>query len=1121
MATASAGTQVHVLEAGEGLDRITQVLSGLRDVASVQIVSHGRSGGIQLGASWLDLQGLQGSIGQLKSWRGSLTADADILLYGCNVAQDNLGQAFVNQLAELTGADVAASIDLTGNTALGGNWALEYQTGSIDDRSNLLIKIDLQYQNLLGPTEDTLNSLTAISDSSVAWGDYSGDGKLDLIITGTATTGGITKLYKNNGSGTLIQDTSITLPQVDYGTVAWGDYSGDGKLDLIVTGYNNSNGVVLITKLYKNNGSGTLIEDTTVALPGVYNSSVAWGDYSGDGKLDLLLTGMSVNGAIAKLYKNDGTGTLVEATNIALPGVENGRAAWGDYSGDGKLDLVLTGATSNGSITKLYKNNGTGTLIADTNTVLPGLFHGSVAWGDYSGDGKLDLILSGTGSNASITKLYKNNGTGTLIADTSMTLPGVDFSSVVWGDYSGDGKLDLLLTGFTGNGAIAKLYKNDGAGLLVEATNLMLPGVYYGSMAWGDYNDDNNLDLIISGYNSNNAPITKLYQGFVINQKPIVTLPSSPPIVYTEADTPIAIIPATATITDPDNPANFNRGQLVVKVIAGYNQLDQLTISATNRITLTGNTVAVDGIAIGTFTGGENSNDLVITLNTASTATSVTALLKAIVYRNTGTNLKITGETRTLSITMSDGKGGTSTALERTITVKGKVKQREAIVRNESTGAIVMQFYDGLQLINQSSIYRGTVSNSTIATGLTAVWQIKGTYDFNNDGNADVLWQNIVNGSTVVWEMKGNIITKSSVFTYQYNGTKYDLSSLGNWEIIGLGNHQDLPVLFFQDRNNGEILTRRFSGYELNLTASGVVKTGLGATLKPGTDWKAIQLADFNTDRNTDVLFQSKTTGQLVVWNLKNDVLQSSTSLGILATTGPWMVQSTGQLTKGDTQLDLLLYNKTTGGLAIDTLKNGKVLQETIALGTGNPSLGKPGKLNDLNGDGKTEAFWINSTGKLNITQLDLDAKTAVVAADAETKLTALLPGWTVAAIDEFQITPKTNNLKPRFTLTTPNLTTQASRTVSQQISIDFAPGLDDPTRMLLGYYITVVSRSQLIKPKTALMIDNNGRLNITTADGVGSGQIVLSITVRDSGTENNISDAKILTIDVLPPASA
>ncbi|MEH2241818.1 putative Ig domain-containing protein, partial [Nostoc sp.] len=227
---------------------------------------------------------------------------------------------------------------------------------------------------------------------------YSGDGKLDLILTGS----GISKLYKNNGSGVLTEDTSLALPGVNQGSVAWGDYSGDGKLDLILTGSG-------ISKLYKNNGSGVLTEDTSLALPGVNLSSVAWGDYSGDGKLDLILTGGSNSGNISKLYKNNGSGVLTEDTSLALPGVNFSSVAWGDYSGDGKLDLILTGnSNSGGGISKLYKNNGSGVLSEDTSLALPGVAGSSVAWGDYSGDGKLDLILTGYSNNGFISKLYKN-----------------------------------------------------------------------------------------------------------------------------------------------------------------------------------------------------------------------------------------------------------------------------------------------------------------------------------------------------------------------------------------------------------------------------------------------------------------------------------------------------------------------------------------------------------------------------------------------------------------------------------------------------------------------------------------------------------------------------------------
>ncbi|MCF3615941.1 FG-GAP-like repeat-containing protein [Planktothrix agardhii 1806] len=264
-------------------------------------------------------------------------------------------------------------------------------------------------------------------------------------------------------SGPSFTEYSIYLPGVYAGSVAWADYNGDGKKDFLLTGFNNSGNC--ISKLYKNTGSGfSFIEDSSVSLPGVYLSSVAWADYNGDGKPDFLLTGWDGSGTISKLYINTGSGFIeVEDTSVSLPGVADGSVAWTDYSGDGKPDLLLTGfADYSGYISKLYINTGFG-FIEDTSVSLPGVSSSSVAWADYNGDGKKDFLLTGRDNSNSgnyISKLYKNTGSG-FIEDTSISLPGVGYSSVAWADYNGDGKPDLLLTGYDNSyNYISKLYKN-------------------------------------------------------------------------------------------------------------------------------------------------------------------------------------------------------------------------------------------------------------------------------------------------------------------------------------------------------------------------------------------------------------------------------------------------------------------------------------------------------------------------------------------------------------------------------------------------------------------------------------------------------------------------------------
>ena len=151
-------------------------------------------------------------------------------------------------------------------------------------------------------------------------------------------------------------------------------------------------------------------EITEANLPGVYLRSAAWGDYDNDGLLDIIITGNSTSGRISKLYRNNGDGSFSENTNAIFPGVNYSSVAWGDYDNDGFLDLLITGSGNSGYISKLYRNNGDETFTENTNIVLPGVSSSSVTWGDYDNDGKLDFIICGfLSDNSYYTKLLQNN----------------------------------------------------------------------------------------------------------------------------------------------------------------------------------------------------------------------------------------------------------------------------------------------------------------------------------------------------------------------------------------------------------------------------------------------------------------------------------------------------------------------------------------------------------------------------------------------------------------------------------------------------------------------------------------------------------------------------------------
>ncbi len=126
-------TEAIVLDSDrDGIDQIIEAIAGRTGIDSIHLVSHGSSGRVQLGTTQLDAETLDAYLPQWQILRAALSEGADILLYGCHVGTSDTGITFLQKLAELTGADIAASDDLTGSAELNGNWTLEVRTGNIE-----------------------------------------------------------------------------------------------------------------------------------------------------------------------------------------------------------------------------------------------------------------------------------------------------------------------------------------------------------------------------------------------------------------------------------------------------------------------------------------------------------------------------------------------------------------------------------------------------------------------------------------------------------------------------------------------------------------------------------------------------------------------------------------------------------------------------------------------------------------------------------------------------------------------------------------------------------------------------------------------------------------------------
>ncbi len=315
------------------------------------------------------------------------------------------------------------------------------------------------------------------------------------------------------------------LPAVSYSTpqdalcIAQGDFNGDGRADLVVSGETS-------VSVFLGTGDGTFGPAITTAPfnPVGFGCNTVIADFNGDGKSDLLRSG---NLALGK-----GDGTFQPAVTI---GSVFGNPAAADFNGDGKADVALIDGNS-GALTLLL-GNGDGTFAAPLNYFLTeatafdkfgagNVF--SLVAGDFNGDGKADLALA--------TKPFLNaatlhvmvllgNGNGTfqapLISQTGVTSVGIGFVFVA--DFNLDGKPDLAINYFNSSQATVLLGKGDGT---FQPSTVSYPGMLAGV---GDLNGDGKPDLMTYLVSNNDKLQVLLGKGDGTFQAPVIVPSGSGP----------------------------------------------------------------------------------------------------------------------------------------------------------------------------------------------------------------------------------------------------------------------------------------------------------------------------------------------------------------------------------------------------------------------------------------------------------------------------------------------------------------------------------------------------------------------------------------------------------------
>jgi len=342
----------------------------------------------------------------------------------------------------------------------------------------------------------------------VAWGDFNGDGRPDLYV---ARSGGRpASLHRNNGdsgagrSGESTAGWTFTDVAADAGVTndrdgsaaVWGDFDGDGDLDLFVTNFNQPN------RLYRNDsGKFTDIAPALGLDDAGAGMGAAWADFDNDGDLDLFVANFGPN----RLYRNDsGRFTdIAPALGVADSLGSSVQPAWGDYNGDGRIDLYVAASGKD----HLYRNEGSRFVdIGDSLRVVDRNSDPSfgAAWGDFDNDSDLDLFVTGFNSPS---RLYRNDRVAGRSGESTEGWRFVDVDllkdngtwkarGAVWVDYDNDGDLDLYLVR---SGQSNLLYRNDAGNFTEVGATLSVNSVGDGrGVAVADFDGDGAPDLYVS-----------------------------------------------------------------------------------------------------------------------------------------------------------------------------------------------------------------------------------------------------------------------------------------------------------------------------------------------------------------------------------------------------------------------------------------------------------------------------------------------------------------------------------------------------------------------------------------------------------------------------------------------
>ncbi|WP_124369129.1 Ig-like domain-containing protein [Pseudomonas sp. R2-7-07] len=640
------GAQVIQLDASkDGLQQIADYLDTHQGVSSVQIIAHGNAGDLWLGTTYLSADNVAARSAVLGQIGKDMNVGGDILIYGCYTAEGERGLNFVDSLAQLTGRDVAASINRTG---VGGDWDLEIATGSIESANVLSTKAMSDYQWGLATWTATNNLNTGVGSLRAAIASaQNGD-----IVTFNAGLSGSTVALTSE----LLINKNITVD---------GDLDNNGTADITLDGQYRSrvveiasgstvtlDGLVITKGLVAGNGGnggaaaagamgGGIFNAGTLTLNNVTVTANAASGGGGGGGVTPAYSGGGGGGGGGIGGGSGGHGGSTGPGNLTYAGGAGSAGAGGYGGGYSVNDMGGRGGTSTGGLggngASGYSHGGDGGSATN----------GTLSIGGGGGGSGWDKV-GGVGGNASGGIYNASSGTLKVIGASV-----ISNNIAAGGGGGGGGSGGKIFDGGAGGRGVGAIWNNGGTVLITAANFAALSGNAAASGAGG--------------------PTSGGTAG---------TSPSAQPSIYSSGGVlnTAYVEPPTATIVLADSALKIGDTSLVTitfsRAVSGFTNADlaiangtltavssadggitwTATFTPTNAISDTTNVISLDNTGVAAISDGavgvgttNSANYVVDTLRPTATIAITDTALKA-------------GETTAVTFTFSEAVSGFTNA---------------------------------------------------------------------------------------------------------------------------------------------------------------------------------------------------------------------------------------------------------------------------------------------------------------------------------------------------------------------------------------------------------------------------------------------------------------------------